>query len=41
MDNNIKCANGLLMLVGQAVWAESIWNNIDVKEEVIEKIIWN
>ncbi|NLP28122.1 MAG: shikimate dehydrogenase [Clostridia bacterium] len=38
MDNNIKCANGLLMLVGQAVWAESIWNNIDVKEEVIEKI---
>ena len=37
-EYNIKHSNGLLMLVSQAVWAESIWNKIEVKEEVIDKI---
>lgn len=37
-EYNIKHSNGLLMLVSQAVWAEAIWNNIEVKEGIIDKI---
>jgi shikimate dehydrogenase len=35
---SIKTINGLYMLVGQAVKAEEIWNEIKVKEEDIDTI---
>lgn len=37
-EYNINHANGLLMLVSQALWAEAIWNNIEVRDEVVDKI---
>lgn len=37
-ESNIKCSNGLLMLVGQAVYAEAIWNEIPVSSELVDKI---
>jgi shikimate dehydrogenase len=37
-DLSIKTINGLYMLVGQAVKAEEIWNEIKVKEEDIDTI---
>lgn len=33
-----KSVNGLLMLVGQAVAAEEIWNNLKIKDECINEI---
>jgi shikimate dehydrogenase len=33
-----KSANGLYMLVGQAVTAEELWNNVLIKKEVVDKI---
>ncbi|MGM0378713.1 MAG: shikimate dehydrogenase family protein [Bacillota bacterium] len=36
--NNLKYANGLYMLIGQAVKAEEIWNNIEIDNILIEKI---
>lgn len=37
-EYNIKHSNGLLMLISQAVWAEAIWNNLSVNEEIIDRI---
>ncbi|AJA49865.1 shikimate dehydrogenase [Clostridium pasteurianum DSM 525 = ATCC 6013] len=34
----IKAVNGLYMLVGQAVAAEELWNNITIEESVVDKI---
>lgn len=34
----IRHCNGLLMLIGQAVYAQSIWNNILVSDELLEKL---
>ncbi|MCT4564416.1 MAG: shikimate dehydrogenase [Maledivibacter sp.] len=34
----IKAVNGLYMLVGQAVKAEELWNDIKIDDKVIEKI---
>ena len=36
--NNIKNTNGLLMLIGQAVQAEVIWNNILTTEDLIDML---
>jgi shikimate dehydrogenase len=35
---NIKNFNGLYMLVGQAVRAQEIWNNISINPDVVERI---
>ncbi|SKC81301.1 shikimate dehydrogenase [Maledivibacter halophilus] len=37
-DQGIKSVNGLYMLVGQAVKAQELWNDIEISSEVIEKI---
>ena len=37
-DNGIKAINGLYMLVGQAVKAQEIWNNVQICEEDLEDI---
>ena len=37
-ENNIKNTNGLLMLIGQAVHAEVIWNNILITEDLIDML---
>lgn len=34
----IKAVNGLYMLVGQAVAAQELWNNITIEESVVDKI---
>ncbi|WP_163192686.1 shikimate dehydrogenase family protein [Clostridium thermarum] len=34
----IKHCNGLLMLIGQAVHAQAIWNNILVSDDLLEKL---
>lgn len=34
----LKYANGLYMLVGQAIKAQEIWNDIEIKKEVIDKV---
>ena len=36
--NNIKAVNGLYMLVGQAIVAEELWNNITIDEIVVDNI---
>ena len=36
--NNLKYVNGLYMLIGQAVKAQEIWNNIETDDKLIEKI---
>ncbi|MDP4090382.1 MAG: shikimate dehydrogenase [Bacillota bacterium] len=37
-EYGISNCNGLYMLIGQAIFAESIWNNIEVDEALVEKI---
>lgn len=37
-ENGIKAVNGLYMLVGQAVKSQEIWNNIKIKDSVVENI---
>lgn len=34
----IKAVNGLYMLVGQAIAAEELWNNITIEQSVVDKI---
>ena len=36
--NGLNIANGLLMLVGQAVKAEEIWNDISIDKDTIMKV---
>lgn len=36
--NHLKYANGLYMLAAQAVKAQEIWNDIEIKDDVIKKI---
>ncbi len=37
-ENNAVAINGLYMLVGQAIKAEELWNDIKVSDETVEKI---
>lgn len=37
-ENGCKIANGLYMLVGQAIAAEELWNNISIEKRVVDKI---
>jgi shikimate dehydrogenase len=39
-ENNINNSNGLLMLIGQAVHAQAIWNNILITDDLLE-ILYN
>ncbi len=34
----LKAINGLFMLVGQAIKAQEIWNNLDINNEIIERV---
>ena len=40
-ENNLKYVNGLYMLIGQAVKAQEIWNNIEINDDLIEEIFKN
>lgn len=40
-DSGCKSVNGLYMLVGQAIVAEELWNNIIIEKQVVEKIYSN
>lgn len=37
-NHGIKAVNGLYMLVGQAIKAQELWNDIDISSEVIDRI---
>lgn len=37
-ESGLKAVNGLYMLVGQAIAAEELWNNISISEEITDKI---
>lgn len=37
-DRGLKAVNGLYMLVGQAVKAEELWNDIRISDEIIDRI---
>lgn len=37
-EGNLTYMNGLYMLVGQAICAEELWNNIKISEKIIDKI---
>ncbi|MFD3156612.1 shikimate dehydrogenase [Haloimpatiens sp. FM7330] len=37
-DLGCKTINGLYMLVGQAIKAEELWNNVEIKKDVMDKI---
>ncbi|WDV44332.1 shikimate dehydrogenase [Clostridiaceae bacterium M8S5] len=37
-NHGIKAVNGLYMLVGQAVKAQELWNDIHITDEVIDKV---
>lgn len=37
-ESNLTYMNGLYMLVGQAVCAEELWNDIKISEKIIDKI---
>ena len=37
-ESGCKIANGLYMLVGQAIAAEELWNNISIEKQVVDKI---
>lgn len=37
-ESNIKAVNGLYMLVGQAIAAEELWNDITIDEIIVDKI---
>lgn len=37
-EQGIKTVNGLYMLVGQAVKAQELWNEIDISSEIIDRI---
>lgn len=37
-EQEIKAVNGLYMLVGQAVKAHELWNEIDISSEIIDRI---
>lgn len=40
-ESGLKIANGLYMLIGQALEAERLWNNISLSEDIEDKIFNN
>ena len=38
LNGSTKAINGLMMLVSQAVYAQSLWNGEEVKADIIDKI---